>query len=243
MNFQVYGLVDSEKIDEFRYIGATCEPEKRLAHHFWEACNGNLSSKNVWIREVLKSKRQIILKIIETFNNLEEAIDAECYYIYLAIEKGHRLTNYAHNPCRIPRQQGELDFLLKILQFEEQYKVQLQQELEADKNGILYYEKLAEYLTVRQAAYWLQLSKDDVYRLIDGGFLPFVQLGPRTRRIAKMDVRELREALKYFFGEQNNYSALQKWKAIKSVAETTTYLSQFQALVNNSSLSIVTPSV
>ena len=51
----------------------------------------------------------------------------------------------------------------------------------------------AEFLTVREAADLLRVSRPTIWRWIDAGRLPAVRLGPRSIRVRRADLRRLEQ--------------------------------------------------
>lgn len=84
---------DGISSDAGRYIGATVEGRERtrLQSHTHEARRGDVNHKCNWIRSIDES---VILEVIELVSS-EKRDEREKYWIALARDYGHRLTNIA----------------------------------------------------------------------------------------------------------------------------------------------------
>lgn len=87
----IYGL-RNEKSLEYRYIGKTSRPDKRLKEHLNEKIRKFSYYKLNWVQESIKNSEKIVLDIIDT---VDEDIwqEKEKYYIDFYTKKGDRLTN------------------------------------------------------------------------------------------------------------------------------------------------------
>lgn len=72
-NYYLYYLIDPI-LDQPKYIGITCSPEKRLEYHLADTSN---SKKCNWIRELKAKKVVPILKVQKTTHNIHEVISWE----------------------------------------------------------------------------------------------------------------------------------------------------------------------
>lgn len=88
MTYSLYVLVDPLKPEEFKYIGITYDPVKRLQEHFRDAAAGIDSHKCNWIR-----KTNPIMKILEVGLSREDACAKECQLIQEVRASGVSLTN------------------------------------------------------------------------------------------------------------------------------------------------------
>lgn len=99
--YYIYGLKSPENLNEYRYIGFTCnKPHIRYKQHIKRSLN-NIDNKYIdnthksnWIRKILKNNSEPIIEIINEYLCEEEFIkEQEIYYIKYYKNIGHRLTN------------------------------------------------------------------------------------------------------------------------------------------------------
>ncbi len=88
----IYGLRLKNSC-EYRYIGKSNNPKKRLWYHLHEKNRKRAPYKYYWIQSSKNKKLEIVCDIIERVSLLEWQ-DKEKYYIKFYKEKGHRLTNF-----------------------------------------------------------------------------------------------------------------------------------------------------
>lgn len=86
----IYGLKHLGS-EEYRYIGRTFTPKKRLGEHLREKSLRNYYKRN-WIEKSKKDGVIIILDIIEVVNEINWR-EREKFYIKFYKDRGHRLTN------------------------------------------------------------------------------------------------------------------------------------------------------
>lgn len=84
----IYTLSSSED-NVVRYVGITNEPLTRLSHHTSKSCTVNNHKCN-WIKKVLCENHQIIMTLIDSTFDLEQALQKEEFYI----DKYDNLTNH-----------------------------------------------------------------------------------------------------------------------------------------------------
>lgn len=85
----LYKLVDDKNLP--RYIGITNNPKTRLSHHIKDKSK---SHKTNWINYCISNSIEIKMIIFDSFDNLEDALIQEEYYI----NNLKNLTNYELNP-------------------------------------------------------------------------------------------------------------------------------------------------
>ena len=88
----IYGL-KIKNSTEYRYIGKSNNPYRRLWYHLREKNRNRAPYKYYWIQCAKKNNLEIICEIIEEVF-LTEWQEKEKYYIQFYKNKGHRLTNF-----------------------------------------------------------------------------------------------------------------------------------------------------
>lgn len=88
----VYTL-SSSKNKKVRYVGITSDPLRRLSHHTSRSYFKS-TYKSTWINKELKSGNQIIMTIVDSYDDLEKALLKE----EELISKYDNLTNYVLSP-------------------------------------------------------------------------------------------------------------------------------------------------
>ena len=86
--FYIYGL-HLEGNDEIRYIGSTCNPNKRFLQHLYGHEERN-PGKNEW---VAANQRRLRMKILQSNVSERDRRKAEQRAILECLGKGHRLLN------------------------------------------------------------------------------------------------------------------------------------------------------
>jgi len=92
----IYGLVDPDIPDEYRYIGKANSPEARLVAHI-RGAKKLYVDKDKWIKLLLDSGKKPLVKVIEEVKYSYEIEwgQREIYHIDHFKKEGHRLTNIA----------------------------------------------------------------------------------------------------------------------------------------------------
>lgn len=86
--FYIYGL-HLEGDDEIRYVGSTCEPNKRFQQHLYGTDNRN-PTKDAWTKT---AGRRLRMKILKSGIAERDRYRAEQRAILECQGKGHRLLN------------------------------------------------------------------------------------------------------------------------------------------------------
>jgi hypothetical protein len=90
----IYALVDPRD-NTTRYVGASANPGSRLSAHISSASTNCVGNKELvaWIRDVLNSSQNPIMKPLESDVSCDQWEDAEKYWIAELTAEGHKLLN------------------------------------------------------------------------------------------------------------------------------------------------------
>lgn len=90
----VYGLFDSRKPEEIRYIGKAANPIKRMGEHLREVRGGNAQTyKARWVRKVEREGGCICVTTLASASDEREALRCEMDLIAFYRKAGFKLTN------------------------------------------------------------------------------------------------------------------------------------------------------